>query len=197
MGSSHPLKTFEPLRRAHPKAEEKENGREDQGERIVLSRRTRPLSYSIELSYPDGTCLWPQPWLATVSVVRNPNWFCLRLFPSFLSPLQQYCRTVPPRRRRDERTKAMLSLTMTAAEKQTDQQTVRPTKRPPSLLSPPAVPRPPALRSPSANRSHVVTMNFSRSIAPSPKEEISPFPLGLEGIMVQRSHTVRLIDMSD
>ena len=147
MGSSHPLKTFEPLRRAHPKAEEKENGREDQRERIVLSRRSRPLSYSIELSYPDGPCLWPQPWLATVSVVRNPNWFCLRLFPSFLSLLQQYCRTVPPRRRRDERTKAMLSLTMTAAEGQTDQQTGRTTDRAAAVFIEPAGgPRPHSVR---------------------------------------------------
>ena len=43
MGSSHPPKTFKPLRRAHPKAEEKENGREDQGGRIVLSRRSPSL----------------------------------------------------------------------------------------------------------------------------------------------------------
>ena len=77
----------------------------------------------------------------------------------------------------------MLSLTMTAAERQTDQQTVRAT----AVFIEPSGGPPPALR-PSANRSQVVTMNFSRSIAPSPEEEIAPFPLGLEvirGFMVQ------------
>ena len=67
------------------------------------------------------------------------------------------------------------------------QQTVRPTDQATAaVFIEPAGGPPPALRSPSANRSHVVTMNFSRSIAPSPKEEIVPFPLGLEGLIPLR-----------
>ena len=195
MGSSHPLKIFEPLWRAHPKEEKKENGREeDQGERIVRKRSALALSpprLNSPVQTPDGPCLRPQLQFP-FSEVRTGSVF--GFFHPFSLCYNNIVALFPTTKGREDEDDVVLD---NDCGRPTNRPSVRPTKRPPSLLSPPAVPRAPALRSPSANRSHVVTMNFSRSIAPSPKEEIAPFPLGLEGLMVQRSHTVRLIDMSD